>query len=267
MPKKIGAARLKVGVKNVQFCLNIRTKNMETRFGLCSLPEPIYLYVSNGDSEGKNYCWYYHNPDTKVNTPEYLSGVCGYLTELRLTYKDFKGKESTKLDIVISADENYVIRTGVETNFSKTFLLAIALVEDLSKPLIIGCSAGEQNTVFCKVYYATSKSRVKADWNAHADWASIINLVKSRLNSCGGVNIHSEIEIPAQNVIDTLSTPTYDRGLLNTEIESIMKRKSISVETAKNTLFKLFNLRSRQQLTDEQLARFLDYLKMPGNVA
>ena len=58
----------------------------------------------------------------------------------------------------------------------------------------------------------------------------------------------------------------YDRNLLNSEIESIMKRKNIAVEQAKNTLLELFNVRSRQHLTDEQLAQFLDYLKS-GNAA
>lgn len=52
-----------------------------------------------------------------------------------------------------------------------------------------------------------------------------------------------------------------DRKLLNAEIESILERKNISVETAKDILFGLFGVRSRQQLTDEQLAQFLDYLK------
>ena len=59
---------------------------------------------------------------------------------------------------------------------------------------------------------------------------------------------------------------SYDRNLLNTEIESIMKRKNIELKNAKNSLFELFNVRSRQQLTDEQLAQFLDYLKS-GNAA
>lgn len=54
---------------------------------------------------------------------------------------------------------------------------------------------------------------------------------------------------------------TFDRNLLNAEIESIMKRKNIGVEQAKNSLFELFNVRSRQQLTDAQLAKFLEYLR------
>ena len=96
------------------------------------------------------------------------------------------------------------------------------------------------------------------------------------------------INKPGKNVADTLKnwlysgqTPeiqstdkleypipdiAYDRSLLNTEIESIIKRKNISVDAAKDVLFGLFNVRSRQHLTDGQLAQFLDYLKS-GNAA
>ncbi|MHC5897298.1 hypothetical protein [Nostoc sp.] len=156
------------------------------KLGICNLPEPLYLYVKSGDSEGKKYCWYYHDPDTKINTPEYSTAVCGYLSELRLTYKEFKGKENMKLNIVVSADETYIIRTGIETNFAKGFLLAIALIKDFSRPIIIGCSPGDQNTVFCRVYDALTKSRVEVDWGTQVD-LSIINTVQTRL---GGAVVH-----------------------------------------------------------------------------
>ncbi|MEH2100929.1 MAG: hypothetical protein V7K76_14485 [Nostoc sp.] len=256
--------------------------------GLCNLPEPIYLYVRNGGSEGKNYCWYYHDPETKINTPEYATGICGYLSELRLTSKEFKGKETMKLDIVVSANETYIIRTGVETNFAKSFLLAIALVEDLSRPLIIGCNAGEQNTVFCQVYDAITKSRIKAPWNVQADCASIIHDVQTKL---GGVqediqdvqlqtkrrlsppNIFGESnpakQLPSNSTREnTLPVEeNYDRTLLNAEIESLLKRKNISVELAQDALFELFKVRSRQYLRDKQLAEFLEYLKSPKYAA
>ncbi|RCJ32124.1 hypothetical protein A6769_28625 [Nostoc punctiforme NIES-2108] len=58
-----------------------------------------------------------------------------------------KGKDNLKLDIVVSADELYVVRTGIETNFAKSFLLAASLVQDFSKPLIIVANAGDENTI------------------------------------------------------------------------------------------------------------------------
>lgn len=59
----------------------------------------------------------------------------------------------------------------------------------------------------------------------------------------------------------------YDRNLLNAEIESLLKRKNISVQQAQDALFELFKVRSRQHLSDKQLAEFLDYLKSPKYAA
>jgi hypothetical protein len=64
-----------------------------------------------------------------------------------------------------------------------------------------------------------------------------------------------------------LPDATRDRTLLNAEIESLLKRKNISVEQAKNALFELFKVRSRQHLNDKQLAEFLDYLRSAKEVA
>ncbi|MBW4457399.1 MAG: hypothetical protein KME55_34725 [Nostoc indistinguendum CM1-VF10] len=146
----------------------------EIKLGLCNPPEPIYLYVKNAELAGESYLWYHYDIDREKTIPVPQRGLTGYLSELRLTAKEFKGKDNLKLDIVVSADELYVIRTGVETNFAKSFLLAASGVQDFSKPLIIVATAGEQNTVFCNLYDAVSKSRIEREWNKNADWATII---------------------------------------------------------------------------------------------
>lgn len=81
---------------------------------------------------------------------------------------------------------------------------------------------------------------------------------------------NSEIEVGARGTkrqttketgfLEALSGAS-GRDLLNTEIESIMKRKNISLQQAKDTLFELFGVRTRQHLNDKQLADFLQYLK------
>ncbi|WP_375504510.1 hypothetical protein [uncultured Nostoc sp.] len=81
----------------------------------------------------------------------------------------------------MNADEVYVIRSGVETNFAKSFLLAASDIQDFSKLLIIAAIAGEQNTVFCNLYDAVTKSRIEREWDKNADWGTIINNIQSRL--------------------------------------------------------------------------------------
>ncbi|MBD2532390.1 hypothetical protein H6G97_23545 [Nostoc flagelliforme FACHB-838] len=147
----------------------------EIKLGLCNPPEPIYLYVNQGEVDGESYVWYKFNisQDKKISVPQ--RALTGYLSELRLTTKEFKGKDNLKLDIVVSADELYVIRTGVETNFAKSFFLAASLVQDFSKPLIIVANAGDENTVFCNLYDATSKTKIYREWSRDLDWATIIH--------------------------------------------------------------------------------------------
>ncbi|MBD2472005.1 hypothetical protein [Nostoc sp. FACHB-145] len=153
----------------------------EIKLGFCNPPEPIYLYVKNGESSGESFLWYHFNIDQDKTIPVQHRGLTGYLSELRVTAKEFKGKDNLKLDIVVAADEVYVIRTGIETNFAKTFLLSASLVQDFSKPLTIAVTSGEENTVFCRLYDAATKVRIRREWNPNSDWASLITEIQLRL--------------------------------------------------------------------------------------
>jgi hypothetical protein len=153
----------------------------EIKLGLCNPPEPIYLFVNQGEVDGESFVWYKFNISQDKKIPVTQRALTGYLSELRLTTKEFKGKDNLKLDIVVSADELYVIRTGVETNFAKSFLLAASLVQDFSKPLIIVANAGDENTVFCNLYDAATKTKIYREWSRDLDWATIIRDIQSLL--------------------------------------------------------------------------------------
>ncbi|MBD2488972.1 Rad52/Rad22 family DNA repair protein [Aulosira sp. FACHB-615] len=78
-------------------------------------------------------------------------------------------------------------------------------------------------------------------------------------------------QMPAKKeagILPTLATLAGqpDRNLLNAEIESVMKRKGISLEQAKSLLSELFSVKSRQQLNERQLQEFLEYLKTSREV-
>ncbi|MHC0068025.1 hypothetical protein ACWATR_34915 [Nostoc sp. UIC 10890] len=153
----------------------------EIKLGLCNPPEPIYLFVNQGEVDGESFVWYKFNISQEKKIPVTQRALTGYLSELRLTTKEFKGKDNLKLDIVVSADELYIIRTGVETNFAKSFLLAASLVQDFSKPMIIVANAGDENTVFCNLYDATTKTKIYREWSRDLDWATIIRDIQSLL--------------------------------------------------------------------------------------
>ncbi|HYX17141.1 MAG TPA: hypothetical protein VE944_22885 [Nostoc sp.] len=153
----------------------------EMKLGLCNPPEPIYLYVKSGELNGESYLWYNYDNDKTI--PVQQTGLTGYISELKLTTKEFREKDNIKLDIVVRADEIYVVRTGIETNFAKTFLLAVSCVQDFSKPLIIAAIAGKENVVFCNLYDAATKTRIRSEWNKDADWLAIIDSVQTRLQT------------------------------------------------------------------------------------
>ncbi|WP_341531608.1 hypothetical protein WKK05_36645 (plasmid) [Nostoc sp. UHCC 0302] len=147
----------------------------EIQLGLCNPPEPVYLYVNQGEVNGESYVWYKFDINQDKKIPVSQRALAGYLSELRLITKEFQGKDNIKLEIVVSADELYVIRTSVETNFAKSFLLAASCIQNFEKPLIIAATAGEKNTVFCNLYDAATKTRIKREWSKDIDWASIIH--------------------------------------------------------------------------------------------
>ncbi|MBD2535987.1 hypothetical protein H6G97_44375 [Nostoc flagelliforme FACHB-838] len=155
----------------------------EIKLGLCNPPEPIYLFVNQGEVDGESFVWYKFNISQDKKIPVTQRALTGYLSELRLTTKEFKGKDNLKLDIVISADELYIVRTGIETNFAKSFLLAASLIQDFSKPLIIVVNAGDENTVFCNLYDAATKTKIYREWSKDLDWATIIHDIQSLLGT------------------------------------------------------------------------------------
>ncbi|NDJ25573.1 hypothetical protein GS682_28965 [Nostoc sp. B(2019)] len=189
--------------------------NTEIKLGLCNPPEPIYLYVKNAELGGESYLWYRYDIEKDRTIPVQQRGLTGYLSELRLTTKEFKGKDNLKLDIVVSADELYVIRTGLETNFAKSFLLAASLVKDFDKPLIIAATGGEENTVFCNLYDATTKTKIKREWNKDADWASIIHDIQSLLGGTSST-------IPPTPKLSVVPQPIHPQDLRVKNIRTLL---------------------------------------------
>ncbi|MEA5622848.1 hypothetical protein [Nostoc sp. UHCC 0251] len=155
----------------------------EIKLGLCNPPEPIYLHVKSGELNGESYLWYNYDINNDQTVPVHQTGLTGYISELKLKTTEFKGKDNVKLHIVVRADEVYVVRTGIETNFAKSFLLAASCVQDFSKPLIIAAIAGKENVVFCNLYDAATKTRIRSEWNKDADWTSIIDSVQNKLQT------------------------------------------------------------------------------------
>ena len=166
---------------------NISTILPQVQLGLCNPPEPIYIYVGQKEVNGETYLWYRYDVEGEELQPIKQRGLTGYISELRITVKEFKGKENTKLDVVVQADELYIIRSGLETNFTKTLLLALSCVADFNQPLTVAVAAGEENVVFARLYDATTRMRLKADWNPDADWLNLVSRLQQQLGQSSSV--------------------------------------------------------------------------------
>lgn len=68
--------------------------------------------------------------------------------------------------------------------------------------------------------------------------------------------------LQASRTLNSLEDKQIDRNLVNLEIDSIRERKNIPLETAKTLLAERFNVRSRSELSDEQLVELLECLRM-----
>ncbi|MBD2457721.1 hypothetical protein H6G80_27075 [Nostoc sp. FACHB-87] len=164
----------------------------EIKLGLGNPPLPIYLYVNKLEINGQVYGWYNFDVALDKQTPIPQRALTGYISEIQLTDKDFKGKDNLKLDIFILADELYVVRSGIETNFTKSFLLATSVVEDFSRPITIVANPGEENVVFCGLYDALTKTKIRRDWDANADWAGLIQQIQSKLSNSPKYNLDED---------------------------------------------------------------------------
>jgi hypothetical protein len=190
------------------------------KLGFCNPPDPIYLYVNSGELNGQPYVWYQFDINSNQTIPIYSRALTGFFTELRLTQKEFKGKDNLKLDIVINADELYIIRTGIETNFAKTFLLAASQVEDFTQPVIIAATPGEENVVFCRLYDGITKTRFRRDWEPSANWGDIITSIQVRLGN-------KEVSLP---IPTPQNSPPYSQDLRVKEVRMLLNYPVDSVK-------------------------------------
>lgn len=142
--------------------------------GLCPSPEPQFLYVDLFKGEdGRLAPWHTWDPNSDITTQVYLPTVMGKLMGLKMSIKEFQGKENFKLDIrVQSGNRTWIIRSGVETVFTRGVLLGLTGVEDLSRPVKIYAQPAD-TTVLGSVYNENNY-RYVVQWDDQAKLFPII---------------------------------------------------------------------------------------------
>ena len=117
---------------------------MGQKLGMCSLA-PKYLYVGKGS-------WYEWSHDRQEPIMLKQLGLRAYIQGIDLAEQTYKGKVSSKLLIHMKTDdEDFIIKSGLTSWFSKTILLRLRSldIETFKSPIVIGVQSGnEENVVF-----------------------------------------------------------------------------------------------------------------------
>lgn len=143
------AAKKKVAEPEVPVEQIVPQIDIPLKLGFGNPPGKVYVFVGGDvdDETKETYSWYQFNYQAKTRIPIHSSALIGYVKGVRITPKKYKGKWGYKLDLNVVADEDYVIRSGLNTSFSKGIVHSLSLVDDFSKPLAILAVKGDEDKV------------------------------------------------------------------------------------------------------------------------
>ncbi len=149
-----------------------------TKLGFHAPLTRLYVFIKN---EG-NALWYYLDDGHKVYIQE--SALTG-------TLKRFEVKEATtsfgsevKADFEVIADRRYVLRSGVDTAFTKGMLMTLASLSDeqLKRPITLELKPGEErNNVLVSARDPESFEPIKTGSWENANWNQLMNQALARL--------------------------------------------------------------------------------------
>ena len=149
-----------------------------TKLGFHAPLTRLYVFIK---SEA-NTVWYYLDDGQK----RYIEQ-----TALTGTLKCFQIKEATtsfgselKADFEIIADRRYVLRSGVDTVFTKGMLMTIAALSDeqLRRPITLELKAGEEkNNVLLSARDPETFEPIRTGTWENANWDNLMNQALARL--------------------------------------------------------------------------------------
>ena len=155
------------------------------QLGFGYIPVPQYIFVGGKDAqtEGPEYLWYSIDFKTNKPLPIFDQALTGYITGIRMINKPYKGDDAVKVDISIQADRKYVVRSGIETIFTRGLLLALEIFDNLKDiPVTICVTPGdEKNVIYASVYDAVNGEVVKFDWDKSKKLSPVVVGIQKQL--------------------------------------------------------------------------------------
>jgi hypothetical protein len=145
-----------------------------------------HLFVRHQHIDGQEIVWYLRSRLEAKNIPVFERDLTGYLTNVQRYDRsdDRTGQVVPRLHLHLHADQDYVIHTGLHTNFAKSFLAATIMLEpeDLHSPvtLVAETNTGSPHrpTVFCRL--ELHGRRLQPDLTTSVDTTSLLEAVRNR---------------------------------------------------------------------------------------
>lgn len=164
--------------------MNEQTKQTETVLGFCDLPIPVTIFIGGSDDQNSEdkYCWYSLSADgQKIGHPQY--GLRGYIRGLKTKHLVFKGDKHYKLVILMEAEKQYRIQVGINTTFSRGFLLALQqrLVDtgDIDGVFTLGVQKADDNKVVFAKLYSEDNAPCRAEWDKECKLLPIVHQLQT----------------------------------------------------------------------------------------
>lgn len=136
---------------------------MEDKLGLGPIPGRTFIFVGVGEQDDQDYYWYHFTGtgDRGKVVPIFEQGLTGRVSNIRIIPKKYKNKWEYKVDVTVSADKEYVLRSGASTTFTKGLLSKLITLEDPGKLLCIAPMPGSSDkVVFCNVWDLESRKQI-----------------------------------------------------------------------------------------------------------
>ncbi|MGL4283517.1 MAG: hypothetical protein ACRCSI_07830, partial [Eubacterium aggregans] len=179
----------------VQILAELRKQNQPALgFGFAPRPRRIYANRQYADC-----LWYFWNGSTNEHEPINFHALTGYITQVEVEEKEFRGKPDIKLNIHVKADRLYLIQAGIETLFSKGVIYALKEVTDFSQVLSIAVEPGKtEQVLFGRVYVGNQVIYAPYDEeDTRIPWRSLAESIQSQIEAGGqSVKVSAPDEMP-----------------------------------------------------------------------
>jgi hypothetical protein len=149
-----------------------------TKLGFHAPLTRLYVFIKN---EG-NALWYYLDDGQKRYIQE--TALTGTLKRFEVKEAETSFGNELKADFEIVADRRYVLRSGVDTAFTKGILMTIAALSlhQLKRPITLELKAGEEkNNVLVSARDPETFEPIRTGSWENADWNALMNQALARL--------------------------------------------------------------------------------------